>query len=97
MSGRLSDDWERLRAFCADPKMPSLLKLGALPAFIDVGDFSTLVPFAPFICCGGISMENASGLGIWYLVGCDVPVVVPAECGESPVDDGDILRVRTVL
>lgn len=96
VSGRLSDDCDRFRAFWAEPRIPSLLKLCALADFSDVGDFSAFPPFIAFNCGDGISIENPSLLGRGYrAAGCDVAVIPPApECGESLVEDGVILKVR---
>lgn len=93
LSGRFSDDWERFRAFWAEPKMPSRLKLEVLWDLIEVGDFSPLVPLAAAASCGeGISMVKLSLLGMGNGRGADVTVAV-ADRGESPVEDGDIAFV----
>lgn len=77
--------------------MPSLLKLWALTPFNGPGDFRLFVPFAPFSCGSGISIEKPSRLGTAYRCGCEVVGAAPARGGESPVEDGDILRVRILL
>lgn len=96
-SGRFSDDCERFRAFWADPRIPSLLKLGVRADFSDSGDFNVLMPFVVAVSCGeGISIENVLSLvgsGNGRFGGADVvtTAVPAAECGESPVDDGDMV------
>jgi hypothetical protein len=96
VSGRLSDDCERFRAFCAEPRIPSLLKLAVLEDLSDVGDFSALGPFAEFSCGDGISMEKPSRLCRGYrTVGCEVAATPPApEWVDSPVEEGDMFSVR---
>jgi hypothetical protein len=95
-SGLFSAVCERLRAFCAEPRMPSRLKLGVRADLSDVGDFNVLAPLVAAPSWGdGISTEksrfgNGNGLTTAALV---APVMVAvAECGESPFEDGDMLN-----
>jgi hypothetical protein len=94
-SGLLSDDWERFRAFWADPRMPSRLKLGVRAALSEFGDFSVFAPFGAAASWGeGISTEKSrlgSGNCLATLAAADVVMVAVAECGESPLEDGDML------
>jgi hypothetical protein len=97
VSGLLSDDCDRLRVFCAEPRMPSRLKLGVLADLSEPGDFRVPVPLAPVASCGeGISTEK-SRLGSGNCLAtaaalADVVMVAVAECGESPLDEGDMLN-----
>lgn len=95
-SGLLSDDWDRFRAFWAEPRMPSRLKLGvraAAAALSELGDFSVFAPLAPAVSWGeGISTEKSRfGSGNCLAMEALVVMVAVAECGESPLDDGDML------
>jgi hypothetical protein len=61
-SGLLSDDWDRFRAFWAEPRIPSRLKLGvrAAAALSELGDFSVFAPLEPAASWGeGISTEKS--------------------------------------
>lgn len=96
VSGRLSDDCERFRAFWADPRMPSRLKLGFRADLRAVGDFNELTPLVEVASWGkgeGISIEK-SRVGIGYCLTAlalapTVAVIVPVpEWGESPFEDG---------
>lgn len=95
-SGLFSDDCERLRAFCAEPSMPSRLKLGfRLLDLRDVGDLSEFTPLALGMMPGaGIStVKSLFGIGnlpTTLTLAAAVMVAVD-ECGESPLDDGDML------
>lgn len=84
-----------LRAFCADPRMPSRLKLAwrwALRTVGDLrGDFREPLPFVAWRYGGGMSTEKFSLLGTGKGLTKVAVVVVVAERGESPVDEGDIL------
>lgn len=74
------------RAFCTEPRKPSLLKLGVLCTLSEAGD---LRGWMPLVMEGeGTSMLKASRDG----TGKDLPALpLPvAERGESPVDDGDM-------
>lgn len=104
MSGRLSDDCERFRAFWADPRIPSRLKLGVRADLRVDGDLIEFAPLVEGASWGeGISIVK-SRVGRGYcltalalaLAAC-APTIVPAiERGESPLDDGDILKVCVV-
>lgn len=97
VSGRFSEDCERFRAFWADPRMPSRLKLGVRADLrAAVGDFNELTPLVEVASWGkgeGISIEK-SRVGRGYCLTAlalapTVAVIVPApEWGESPFDDG---------
>ena len=96
LSGRLSDDWDRLRAFWAEPRMPSRLKLGVRAAALsELGDFNELAPLEPEVSWGeGISTEKSRfgrGNCLEMLALAEVVMVAVAECGESPLEDGDML------
>lgn len=75
--------------------MPSRLKLGVRADLSDVGDFSVFTPFVVAPSWGeGISTEKSRfGKGNGLTTGAAAAVVIEAvaECGESPLDDGDIL------
>jgi hypothetical protein len=100
-SGRLSDDCDRSRAFWAEPRMPSRLKLGVLADLSDVGDLMAFMPLAPLAEPSswgeGISMEKSRvgmenclmrlALMVLVIVADTVPV---DEWGESPFEDGDM-------
>ena len=95
-SGLLSDDWDRFRAFWAEPRMPSRLKLGvraAAAALSEFGDFSEFAPLGPAASWGeGMSTEKSRlGSGNCLAMVALVVMVAVAECGESPLDDGDML------
>jgi len=99
-SGRFSDDCERLRAFWADPRIPSRLKLGVRADFKEVGDFSECTPLVEATSWGeGISIvKSRFGRGncLTTLL-LAAPVMVPTERGESPLDDGDMPSRRVEL
>lgn len=94
-SGRPSVVWERFRALCADPRMPSRLKLGVRPALSEVGDFSVFTPLVVAASCGeGISTEKSRfgrGNGLTAAALVAAVIVAVTECGESPLEDGDML------
>lgn len=87
-SGRASDDCDRFRVFCIEPRIPSLLKVDVRAVLAELGDFKA-EPLAVFADCDCTSMVKFSLFGSGY----DRPelLVPPMERGESPVDDGDIL------
>lgn len=103
-SGRLSEDCDKFRAFCADPRIPSRLKFGARPAaaaataaaFNEFGDLSVLAPLGAVGSCGGGISTVKSRLGIGYcrttVALVAVVMVAVTECGESPLEDGDMLN-----
>lgn len=98
VSGLLSDDCDRFRAFWAEPSMPSRLKFvlrAAAAALSEFGDLSTFAPLGPAVSWGeGISTEKSRlGRGNWRTTLALVAVVIVAvtECGESPLEDGDML------
>lgn len=99
-SGLLSDDCDRFRAFWADPRMPSRLKLGVRAALSELGDLSELGPLEPPVSWGeGISTEKSrfgSGNCRTMVALAEVVMVAVAECGESPLDDGDMLAATRV-
>lgn len=92
LSGRLSDDCDKLRAFWAEPRIPSRLKLGARPDLSEFGDFIEVAPLAPAPIWGeGISTEKSrfgSGNCLTAAGPADDVMVAVTECGESPLDDG---------
>lgn len=100
VSGLLSDDCDKFRAFCAEPSMPSRLKFGvraAAAALSEFGDFSRF-PLEPAASWGeGISTVKSprfgSGNCLTTLALADVVMVAVAEWGESPFEDGDMLGV----
>lgn len=75
--------------------MPSRLKLGvrAAAALSEFGDFSVFAPLGPAVSWGeGISTEKSRfGSGNCLAMVALVVMVAVAECGESPLDDGDML------
>lgn len=91
------------RAFCAEPRIPSRLKLAWRWALRVVGDFradlGVLLPFVAGRAAAGMSTEKVSLLGagkegLTALAAPAAVVVVAAsesEWGESPVDEGDIV------
>ena len=96
LSCRLSEDCDKSLAFWADPRMPSLLKLGARTDLSDEGDLSACTPLLEATICwgGGISMVKSrfgTGNCLTILAWMPPPVMVPTESGESPLDDGDML------
>jgi hypothetical protein len=95
LSGRFSDDWERFRAFWAEPSMPSRLKLVVRADLSEFGDFSEFTPLTLAPSMGeGISTEKSrfgSGNCLMILALADAVMVAVEECGESPLDDGDML------
>lgn len=92
-SGRVSDDCDISRAFCAEPRIRSRLKLAWRLVLVAVEHFGGPAPFVAVMAGVGISMEKVplpgmeNGLAVFAAV-VTVPV---AEWGELPVDDGDIL------
>jgi len=88
ISGRLSEDWDRLRAFCAAPSMPSRLKLAVRCVFSADGDLSGCWPLVVGMPGTGISILKVSLDGT---PGKGLAIVAVAEPGESPVDDGDMV------
>lgn len=77
--------------------MPSRLKLGVRADLSEVGDFSECTPLAEATSWGeGISMvKSRLGRGkCLTTLALVAPAMVPAECGESPFDDGDILYAK---
>lgn len=88
-SGRASEDWDIFRAFCADPRIPSLLKFVVRAAFAELGDLRLEPLVLAPTDSGGISTVKLSLFG----KGNTRPelLVPPMDRGESPVDDGDIL------
>lgn len=84
------------RAFCADPKIPSRLKLVWRCVLSDAGDLRVdldePLPFVAARAEAGMSAVKLSLLGgmkgLTTLAA--VVVVAVAEWGESPVDEGDI-------
>ncbi len=96
VSNRCSEDCERFRAFCAEPRIPSRLKLGVRADLIEVGDLSGFVPLVAVFNMGeGISMEKSLGgttKGRVTLVEAAEARIPDAERGESPFDEGDMLE-----
>jgi hypothetical protein len=87
-SGRVSDDCDECRAFWAEPRIPSRLKL-VLCALLPDGDLS-MGPLGFALSWGeGISIEKLSLVA----TGNVLPPLVAAstEMGESPVEEGDML------
>lgn len=106
VSGLLfSDDCDRLRAFWAEPRMPSRVKFGVRPAVAaalsEVGDLIVLAPLAPAeSCCGdGIStVKSRFGSGGYCLTteagaAAGVVMVAVTEWGESPLEEGDMVEL----
>jgi hypothetical protein len=90
LSGRISDDCDKFRAFCAAPSIPSLLKLGVRWVLRAVGDLRELAPFVRAANEGdGTSMLKES----LECIGNCLEGFPFAEPGESPVEDGDMMLV----
>lgn len=96
-SRRLSEDCDMSRAFWADPRIPSRLKLAwrwLLRAVGDLsGDFTEPFPFVAIALRDGvgISIEKFSLLGTANGLTVVAVILVVVERGESPVDEGDML------
>ena len=89
ISGRESDVCEKLRAFCAAPRIPSLLKLAAR-CLMALGDLFAEPFVAGLSGAPDTSMVKLPWVGTENLPGA---VAVVADRGESPVDDGDMTFV----
>lgn len=96
-SRRFSEDCDMLRAFWAEPRIPSRLKLAWRWVLREVGDLrGDFMEPLPLVAIAfkdgvGISMEKFSLLGTANGLTVVVVVLVVVERGESPVDEGDML------
>lgn len=64
-SGRASEDWDRFRAFCAEPRIPSRLKPVVFWILAEVGDLRA-EPLMGLSCGEGTSIEKLSLVGRGY-------------------------------